>query len=117
MASYAEMLIESARKDFNNILRKMAFLSEHADILNEEAEEEVTDVIDNAVDDDTDFDDLSMANFDVKDSDVSDDPDKLTYDPDSYTDDYLGDDKLDGTVDVDIQGTTEESTIFSDMLW
>ena len=75
----------------------------------EAAEDEVTDVIDGAIEDDDakDIEDLSMAGTEVKDADVSDDPDKLVYDPDSYTNDYLGDDKKDGEVDIDIQGTEE----------
>ena len=55
-----------------------------------------------------------MASSAIKNSGVSNDPNKLTYQPDCYTDDYLGDDELDGFIDTNIQGTTEESVILND---
>ena len=59
--------------------------------------------------------DLSSAPTTVKDADVKDDPDALTYGPDCYTDNAPMDDK-DGTIDTEIN-SKEESAFFGAMFY
>lgn len=79
----------------------------------EAAEEDVLDTIDSAIDNNdeqVDVTDVSQATADVKGADVSDDPDKNSYDDtDCYSQAVeVGDEKVDGTVDVDLGSTDEE---------
>jgi hypothetical protein len=89
-----------------------AYIYAEADV-----QDEVDGVIGNAIDGaaGTEIEDLSMADSDL--GSYTNDPDKLTYAPDSYTSDYLGADSLDGSVRANIRGTTEESAILSSMLY
>ena len=53
----------------------------------------------------------------LEDADVSDDPDKLTYGPDKYTDDASWDD-AEGSIDTCIGGgKVEESAYFGKMFY
>lgn len=79
----------------------------------EAAEQEVDDVIDATISKE-DFDDINKATLNVQDSDVSDDPDKLTYGPDKYTDDLYG--TTVGTVDTEIN-SKEESAFFGRLFY
>ena len=83
------------------------------DALVEAAEEEVDNVITNAISDE-ELSDLTVASTDVKDADVSDDPDKLTYGPDCYTDSPEA--VKDGEIDTDIN-SKEESAFFGKMFY
>lgn len=88
----------------------------YLDAVAEAAEQEVEDVIDNAFKDE-DISKVSSASLDVKDADVSDDPNEITYDPDSYTDDYKKA-SVDGKIDTDVDSSKCcESSIFSDLLY
>jgi hypothetical protein len=92
-------------------------LKESATYLNavaEAAEQEVEDVISGALDGE-ELSKICNASKDVKDSDVSDDPDKLTYGPNYYTRNgsYV---PTDGTVDSDIVGKSEAAE-FSKMFY
>lgn len=73
-------------------------------LLNEAAEDSVDDVIDAAMGGDAQgMPDTNLASTDVKDSDVSNDPDKLTYDDDCYSQTVEADDvKVDGTIDTQL---------------
>lgn len=86
------------------------------DAIAEAAEDEVDSVITTALSDE-EISDLSAATVNVKDADVSDDPDKLTYGPDCYTDNASMDD-AEGTIDTCIGGgKVEESAFFGEMLY
>ena len=88
----------------------------YLDAVAEAAEQEVEDVIDNAFKDE-DISKVSSASLDVKDVDVSDDPNAISYDPDSYTDDYKKA-SVDGKIDTDVDSSKCcESSIFSDLLY
>lgn len=94
-------------------------LAESAVLLNaiaEAAEEEVDNVIQSALSDE-EISDLSAASTNVKDADVSDDPDKLTYGPDQYTDNASWDD-AEGSIDTCIGGgKVEESAFFGKLFY
>ena len=66
--------------------KKLEESSVYAQAVAEAAETEVEDVITGALSK-SEIEDLSAATTDVKDADVKDDPDALTYAPDCYTDD------------------------------
>lgn len=86
------------------------------DAIAEAAEEEVDNVIQSALSDE-EISDLSAASTNVKDGDVSDDPDKLTYGPDKYTDDASFDD-AEGSIDTCIGGgKVEESAYFGKLFF
>lgn len=90
----------------------------YLDAVAEAAEQEVEDVITGAFADE-DISKVNSASLNVKDADVSDDPDKLTYGPDSYTDDYKKT-PVDGEIDSTVVGKCDgkcESSIFSDLLY
>jgi len=101
------------------VVANPAKLKENAlylDAVAEAAEQEVEDVIDNAFKDE-DITKVSSASLDVKDADVSDDPNAISYDPDSYTDDYKRE-PVDGKIDTDVDSSKCcESSIFSDLLY
>lgn len=81
------------------------------DRLLEASEDQVDDVIDAAMSGDAEgIGDSNLAGAEVKDSDVSNDPDKLVYDKtDCYSQSVDQDEvKADGTVDVDL-GDTDTS--------
>ena len=62
--------------------------------------------------------DFNAATLNVKDADVSDDPDKLTYGPDCYTDHPEVWNGKDGSVDTTVGGgKVEESAFFGELLW
>lgn len=84
-----------------------------ADAIAEAAADEVTEVMDKALSDE-EISDINAASTNVKDADVSDDPDKLTYGPDQYTDN--ADYKVDGSVDTDINSKSE-AAFFGTMLY
>lgn len=86
------------------------------DAIAEAAEQEVDDVINSALSDE-EISDLSAATVDVKDGDVSDDPDKLTYGPDCYTANASMDD-AEGTIDTCVGGgKVEESAYFGKLFY
>lgn len=86
------------------------------DAIAEAAEDEVESVITSALSDE-EISDLSAASTDVKDGDVSDDPDKLTYGPDCYTANASMDD-AEGSIDTCIGGgKVEESAFFGTMFY
>ena len=91
--------------------------SAYLDAVAEAAEQEVEDVITSALSDE-ELSDFTVASKDVKDADVSDDPDKLTYGPDCYTDHPEVWDGKDGSVDTTVGGgKVEESAYFGELLW
>lgn len=94
-------------------------LEESAVYLNavaEAAEQEVEDVIEDAMSDE-EISDLSAATVDVKDADVKDDPDALTYAPDCYTQNADMSD-AEGSVDSCVGGgKVEESAYFGEMFF
>lgn len=94
--------------------KKLEESSVYAQAVAEAAETEVEDVITGALSK-SEIEDLSAATTDVKDADVKDDPDALTYAPDCYTDD---EDKpeADGTVDTEIN-SKEEAAFFGKMFY
>lgn len=84
----------------------------------EAAEEEVTDVLVGAIEDET-ISDISAAPTTVKDADVSDCPNTLTYGPDKYTTDANMDD-ADGTIDTCVDskiGGKSEAAFFGKLLY
>jgi hypothetical protein len=90
----------------------------YLDAVAEAAEQEVEDVITGAFADE-EISKVNSASLNVKDADISDDPDKLTYGPDSYTDDYKKT-PVDGEIDSTVVGKCDgkcESSIFSDLLY
>ena len=86
----------------------------YADAIAEAAEDEVESVITGALSK-SELEDLSAASTNVKDADVKDDPDALTYGPDCYTDNASMDDK-DGEIDTEIN-SKEESAFFGAMFY
>lgn len=94
--------------------KKLEESSIFADALAEAAEEEVTEVIDKALDNE-ELSKINVASKNVLDSDVSDDPGKLTYGPDCYTPNrsYV---QADGSVDTEIN-SKEEAAFFGQMLY
>ena len=84
------------------------------DAIAEAAEEEVENVINSALSDE-EISDLSAAGTEVKDADVSDDPDELTYSPDCYTKNASMDD-AEGTIDTCID-SKEESAFFGKLFY
>lgn len=86
----------------------------YLDAVAEAAEQEVEDVISGALSKE-ELSDICNASKNVVDSDVSDDPGKLTYGPDGYTDNlsYV---RTDGTVDTDIN-SKEESAFFGELIY
>lgn len=96
-------------------------LKESAEYLNavaEAEEQKVDDVITTAMSDE-EISDLSAATVDVKDADVKDDPDALTYAPDCYTQNAdMSDEDVDGTVDTCVgDGKVEESAYFGKLFY
>lgn len=96
-------------------------LEESAELLNaiaEAAEDEVDSVIQSALSNE-EISDLCNASTNVKDADVSDDPDKLTYGPDTYKIGKSFEDlDVDGTIDTCIGGgKVEESAYFGGMFY
>ena len=70
----------------------------------EAAEDEVDQVVIAAINsnDAQGITDVNLASTDVNDSDVSNDPDRLTYDDNCYSQDIpMGDEKVAGTIDID----------------
>lgn len=88
------------------------------DAIAEAAEDEVDNVIQSALSDE-EISDLCAASTNVKDADVSDDPDKLTYEPDKYKIGKSFEDlDADGTIDSCIGGgKVEESAFFGTMFY
>lgn len=85
--------------------KKLEESAVYADAIAEAAAQEVTDVIDRALSKE-ELSKICNASKDVMDGDVSDDPDKLTYGPDSYTDNmsYV---PTKGTIDTNIDSKSE----------
>ena len=86
----------------------------YAQAIAEAAEDEVEDVITGALSK-SELEDLSAASTNVKDADVKDDPDALTYGPDRYNDNAPMDTK-DGEIDTEIN-SKEESAFFGKMFY
>lgn len=96
--------------------KKLEESAVYLDAIAEAAEDEVDNVINSALSDE-EISDLSVASTNVKDGDVSDDPDKLTYGPDRYTDNASFSD-ADGCIDTCIGGgKVEESAYFGKMFY
>lgn len=79
----------------------------------EAAEEEVTDVLDKAIDsndEEVDLSDLSQAGTEVQDADVSNDPEEDVYDKvGTYSQaEYVGDEDIDGYKDTDIDSNDSD---------
>lgn len=85
----------------------------YLDAIGEAAEQEVDDIIDSTISKEK-FAELNKAGLDITDSDVSNDPDALTYSPDKYTDDLYGT-KV-GTIDTEIN-SKEESAFFGRLFY
>lgn len=88
--------------------------STYLDAVAEAAEQEVEDVISSALSKE-ELSKINNASLNVMDSDVSDDPNKLTYGPDYYTDNqsYV---RTSGSVDTDINSKSE-SAYFSGLFY
>ena len=86
--------------------------STYVDAVAEAAEQEVEDVINGALSKE-ELSDFTIASKDVKDADVSDDPDKLTYGPDCYTSHPEVWKGTDGTIGKGV----DESAYFGALLW
>lgn len=86
----------------------------YLDAVAEAAEQEVEDVISSALSKE-ELSKINNASLNVMDSDVSDDPGKLTYGPDYYTDNqsYV---RTSGSVDTDINSKSE-SAYFSGLFY
>lgn len=82
-------------------------------MIGECAEQEVDDVIDAAIPD-SEIDELNSATTNVLDADTTDDPDKLTYDPDQYTPNLTT--GISGTIDTNID-SKEESAFFGKLFY
>ena len=80
------------------------------ELLREAAEDSVDDVIDKAMSGDAEgVGDTNVASDYVKDADVSDDPDKLTYDDNCYSQGVeASDTDIDGTIDTQIGDITTQ---------
>jgi hypothetical protein len=87
--------------------KKLEESAVYAQAVAEAAEQEVEDVIGSALSDE-EISQICSASDNVKDGDVSDDPDKLTYGPDCYTANptYT---PVAGTVDTDIDSKSESA--------
>lgn len=94
--------------------KKLEATGVYADAVAEAAAEEVEEVISGALSDE-ELSRISNASLDVKDSDVCDNPDCLTYGPNSYTSNlsYV---RTAGTVDTDINSKSE-SALFNQLLY
>ena len=108
-AAFMKAISYKSSKKGNTISTEEAYLAAVA----EAAEQEVDDAIDNALSKEC-FDDINKASLNIKDTDVSDDPDKLTYGPDQYTDNLYG--TTSGTVDTEIN-SKEESAFFGRLFY
>lgn len=88
--------------------------STYLDAVAEAAEQEVDDVISSALSKE-ELSKINNASLNVMDSDVSDDPDKLTYGPDYYTDNqsYV---RTAGSIDTDI-ASRNETAFFGQLLY
>lgn len=96
--------------------KKLEESAVYLDAVAEAAEEEVENVIQSALSDE-EISDLSAASTNVKDGDISDDPDKLTYGPNCYTDN-ANFDKADGCIDADVTGGGKvEESYFSKLFY
>lgn len=86
----------------------------YLDAVAEAAEQEVEDVISSALSKE-ELSKINNASLNVMDSDVSDDPSKLTYGPDQYTDNqsYV---RTSGSIDTDINSKSE-SAYFSGLFY
>ena len=80
------------------------------ELLREAAEDSVDDVIDKAMSGDAEgVGDTNVASDYVKDADVSDNPDKLTYDDNCYSQGVdVSDTDVDGTIDTQIGDITTQ---------
>lgn len=94
--------------------KKLEESAVYLDAIAEAAEEEVENVISGALSKE-ELSKICNASLNVKDADVSDDPDRLTYGPDSYTDNlsYV---RTDGSIDTDINSKSE-SAFFGQLLY
>lgn len=96
--------------------KKLEESAVYLDAIAEAAEDEVDNVINSALSDE-EISDLSAASTNVVDGDVSDDPDKLTYGPNKYTNDASFDDS-EGSIDSCIGGgKVEESAYFGKLFY
>lgn len=96
--------------------KKLEESAVYLDAIAEAAEDEVDNVINSALSDE-EISDLSAASTNVKDGDISDDPDKLTYGPDCYTANASFSDS-DGSIDSCIGGgKVEESAYFGKLFY
>lgn len=96
--------------------KKLEESAVYLDAIAEAAEDEVDNVINSALSDE-EISDLSAASTNVKDGDVSDNPDKLTYGPDCYTDNASFS-NANGCIDSCIGGgKVEESAYFGKMFY
>lgn len=86
----------------------------YLDAVAEAAEQEVDDVISSALSKE-ELSKINNASLNVMDSDVSDDPNKLTYGPDYYTDNqsYV---RTSGSIDTDI-ASRSEAAFFGQLLY
>ncbi len=116
-------VIKEIHKQYRSVFAKAITFNgkneEDAQKVSEAAEEEVEDVIAGAIDTVDALDDISIATYDVKDDDVSDDPNKLVYDKvDTYT--SQEEPEKDGEVDIDINakiGGKSEAAFFGELLY
>lgn len=94
--------------------KKLEESAVYLDAVAEAAEEEVENVISGALSKE-ELSKICNASLNVKDADVSDDPDRLTYGPDSYTDNlsYV---RTDGSIDTEINSKSE-SAFFGQLLY
>ena len=86
------------------------------DSILESVEEEITDVMDKAIDnpdDEADISDVNLAGEELTDNDVSNDPNENVYDKVDLYDqtEEIGDEDVDGKVDTDIDSTGDDATI------
>ena len=96
--------------------KKLEESAVYLDAIAEAAEDEVENVINSALSDE-EISDLCAASTNVKDGDVSDDPDELTYGPDCYTANASMDGS-EGSIDTCIGGgKVEESAFFGKMFY
>ena len=95
--------------------KKLEESSIYAQAVAEAAEDEVDNVINSALSDE-EISNLSVASTNVKDGDVSDDPDKLTYGPDKYTSDASFS-NADGGIDACIGGGKVEEAYFGKLFY
>ena len=86
------------------------------DSILESVEEEITDVMDKAIDnpdDEANISDVNLAGEELTDNDVSNDPNENVYDKVDLYDqtEEIGDEDIDGKVDTDIDSTGDDATI------